>query len=241
MVEIVFLGINNFGEEIYQWLCGRDDADVAALLTEESQLSLVRTINPDLLISAGFRHIVPEDILSIPNRGAVNLHPSYLPYNRGANPNVWSIVESTPAGVTIHRMTPEVDAGDIVAQRRIEKRPNDTGKMLYERQNAAMVDLFVESWPAIRDDEADETPQDGDGTFHTKTEFPELFELDLDAEKPIGDVIRRLRALTYPPYDNAYFEVDGERYYVEITVTPEGETDPTPGIHWNVPDYSDET
>jgi len=241
MVEIVFLGLNNFGEEIYQWLCERDDTDVIALLTEREQLSLVRKVEPELVISAGFRHIVPKDVLEIPDRGAVNLHPSYLPYNRGANPNVWSIVESTPAGVTIHRMTPEIDAGDIVARRQIRKRPDDTGKTLYERQNTAIVELFVENWPAIRDNNADETPQDSEGTFHTKAEFPELFELDLDSEERVGDLIDRLRALTYPPYHNAYFEVDGDRYYLEITVTPESEIESTTGIHWNVPDYSEET
>lgn len=240
MADLVFLGINNFGEEIYNWLCDRDDANVLALLTEKSQLDLVEELEPDLLISAGFRHIVPERILSVPNRGAINLHPSYLPYNRGANPNVWSIVEETPAGVTIHCMEADVDAGDVVAQRRVEKRPEDTGRTLYERQNEAMIDLFVENWPDIRDGAFDAVSQDGQGSFHNKAEFPELFELDLDEEMTIGDTLDRLRALTYPPYDNAYFEVDDTRYFVEVKITPESETTDAGGIHWNVPDYSKE-
>lgn len=241
MVDVIFLGINNFGEEIYNWLCERDDANVLALLTEKHQLSVISQLEPDLLISAGYRHIVPERYLKVPDRGTVNLHPSYLPFNRGANPNVWSIIESTPAGVTIHRMSSEIDAGDIVAQRRVKKQPDDTGKTLYERQNAAMVELFVENWEAIRDDDVEATTQDEDGTFHAMSEFPDLFELDLDADRRVGDVINRLRALTYPPYKNAYFEEDGERYYVEIDIKHEDQVSETNSIHWNIPEYSDES
>lgn len=240
MIDIVFLGLNNFGEEIYNWLCQRDDANVSALLTEKSQLSLVEDIGPDLLISAGFRHIIPEEVLSIPSQGAINLHPSYLPYNKGANPNVWSIIESAPAGVTIHEMTAEVDGGDVLAQKRVEKHPDDTGKTLYERQNAAIVELFIKNWTDIRDGNIDGTPQEDSGSFHTKSEFPALFELDLDAERRVGDVIDRLRALTYPPYNNAYFEVDGEQYYVEIDITHEDDAKESEGIHWNVPNYSED-
>lgn len=52
------------------------------------------------LISYGYRHIISQDVLSLfPNR-AINLHISYLPYNRGADPNLWSFIEDTPKGVT---------------------------------------------------------------------------------------------------------------------------------------------
>jgi len=109
MAELVFLGLNDIGQRIYDWLTERDDATVQALLTEREQLDLVEDLEPDLLVAGGFRHIVPEDVLEIPTLGAINLHKSYLPYNRGANPNVWSIVEDGPAGVSIHYMTADID------------------------------------------------------------------------------------------------------------------------------------
>nr|WOY07685.1 formyltransferase family protein [Halobacterium salinarum] len=97
-IEIVFLGVNDAGMRVYEWLCDREETVVHSLLTTRSQLSLVADVEPEYLISCGYRHIVPEQILEIPSENCLNLHPAYLPHNRGANPNVWSIVDGTPAG-----------------------------------------------------------------------------------------------------------------------------------------------
>lgn len=133
MVEVIFLGVNHVGEQIYEWLTDREDADVLALVTDESQYDTIEALQPDLIISAGFRHVIPEWVLDIPDYGCVNCHLSYLPHNRGMNPNVWSIVEDTPAGVSLHLMTVDIDAGPVVSRQRVEKRPDDDGKSLYER------------------------------------------------------------------------------------------------------------
>jgi len=218
MAEVIVLGVNDIGERVYDWLTDQEDTDVLALLTEKEQLSLVERLEPDLLVSSGFRHIVPEEILNVPDRGAINMHKSYLPYNRGANPNVWSIIEDNPAGVSIHYMTSEVDAGPIVDRRKVPVYSDDTGHDLYDRLEATQFDQFVECWPAIRDDNVDTVEQPNEGTYHYKQDFVDLWELDLDEEVRVGDFLNRLRALTFPPYDNAYFEVEGERYHVDISI-----------------------
>src|SRR6056300_461455 len=56
----------------------------------------------DWVISFGYKHILKSDFISRFYRKIINLHISYLPYNRGSHPNVWSFVEDTPKGVTIH-------------------------------------------------------------------------------------------------------------------------------------------
>mgnify|MGYP006280911435 CR=1 FL=1 len=221
MVDIVFLGLNDIGEQLYEWLVDRDDANVKALITEASQLSIVHELKPELLIAGGFRHIVPPDILSVPDRGAVNLHKAYLPYNRGANPNVWCIQEDTPAGVTIHYITEDLDSGPIIDRRKVEKRPDDGAKDLYQRLEAAQFDQFVEVWPNVRDGTVDAQPQEfeDEGTYHRKEDFVDLWELDLKEETTVGDVIDTLRALTFPPFKNAYFETGDTRYHVDISIT----------------------
>lgn len=226
MVDVIFLGLNDIGEQIYEWLVDRDDATVRAILTEKDQLSLVEEVQPDLVISGGFRYIVPEQILEVPSLGAVNLHKSYLPYNRGTNPNVWCMIDDTPAGVTIHYMTASVDAGPIIDRREVQKRPGDTAKDLYERLERAQFDQFREVWPDIRDDDADTISQDTDaGSYYYRQDFVDLWELEMDAEKRVGDVITKLRALTFEPFKNAYYEVDGQRYYVEVDITPDEAVD----------------
>jgi len=217
--EVIFLGVNDAGMRVYEWLCDREGVFVRSLLTTEDQLRVVEEAEPDYLVSCGYRHIVPESVLEVPTEGCLNLHPSYLPYNRGANPNVWSIVERTPAGVTLHYMDPGIDTGAIIARERVETDFSDTGKDLYERLEDAQVDLFREAWPAVEAGEVSPTPQDETaGTYHRTAEFEDLCELDPDDEVTVKAFLNRLRALTFPPYDNAEIEVDGTTYYVDVDV-----------------------
>lgn len=240
MVDAIFLGLNDIGERIYEWLVRRDEVTVLALLTEPHQLSVVSELEPDLLIAGGFRHIIPEDILEVPELGAVNLHKSYLPYNRGANPNVWSIIEDAPAGVSIHYMTPDVDGGPLIDQRAVPVRPDDDGRTLYERLEQEQFEQFVEVWPAIRDGTANTTAQSGEGSHHYKQEFVDLWEVNKEAEVTVGKFIDRLRALTFPPYYNAYFEEGGEKYYLELHITHEDDARNSDIEGKNVPTYSEE-
>jgi len=219
-VDIVFLGINDAGMRVYEWLCDREEVFVHSLLTTEDQLQVIREIQPDYVVSCGYRHIVPEEVLDVPDEGCLNLHPAYLPYNRGANPNVWSIVQGTPAGVTLHWMDASLDTGDIIARQKVETDFSDTGKDLYEKLEDAQVALFQDVWPDIVAGELYEIEQNEDaGTYHRTSDFEELCELDPNEEVRIKDFLDRLRGLTFPPYDNAKIEVDGDTYYVEVNIS----------------------
>jgi len=219
-IDVVFLGVNDAGRRVYDWLCDRESVRVQALLTTEAQLSTVEVLQPDYLVSCGYQHIVPPEILDVPTEGCLNLHPSYLPYNRGANPNVWSIVDGTPAGVTLHYMDEGIDTGPIVAQQVVETDFSDTGKDLHERLVDEQVALFTEHWPTVETGVVEPTPQDeAAGTYHETSEFASLCELKPDAEMTVRELLDRLRALTFPPYDNATIEVDGATYHVEVEIS----------------------
>jgi len=218
-MEVVFLGINDIGMQIYEWLCDRGSVDVFALLTEPDQLELVHDEEPDVLLSVGFDHLVPLETLSVPSEGAINLHPSYLPYNRGKSPNVWPLIEDTPAGVTLHYMDEKFDTGDIIAQRKVQTDFSDTGKDLHERLKEAQYDLFTDIWPSIERGTVDTKPQrEGAGEYHSTKDFLELCELQADEEVEIKAFLDRLRALTFPPFDNAKLEISGTTYYVDIEI-----------------------
>jgi len=218
-MDVVFLGMNDIGMRIHEWLCQRDSVDVTAMVTEPDQLDIVRKTSPDLLVSVGFDHLVPPEILEVPSEGALNLHPSYLPYNRGKSPNVWPLIEDIPAGVTLHSMDAEFDTGAIIAQRRVETEFSDTGKDLYKRLEDAQFELFTDVWPEIESGDVEQTPQDDTaGSYYSKSDFVDLCELDPDEELSVKTLLNRLRALTFPPFDNAYIDIDGERYYVDVEI-----------------------
>jgi methionyl-tRNA formyltransferase len=219
-VEVIFLGINDAGMRIYDWLCDQDNIFMHSILTTKDQLRIIKNVEPDYIVSCGYQHIVPESILTIPTKGCLNLHPAYLPYNRGANPNVWSIIEGTPAGVTLHYMDPGIDTGDIVARRKVETAFSDSGKDLHKRLEDAQLELFQDVWSDILSDNISVFEQDeNQGTYHQTSEFETLCELNPDEEVRVKEFLDRLRALTFPPYNNAKIEIDDETYYVEVDIS----------------------
>ncbi len=186
-------------------------------LDREETLESIRRLAPELGISVNFGYILRPRFLALFPRGVVNLHAGYLPYNRGAYPNVWSIVEGTPAGVTLHYVDTGIDTGDIIAQREVPVDPTDTGGSLYRKLERAAVELFRETWPLLKRGTAPRIPQPRDqGTFHRVRDVERIDRLELDRLYPARELLNILRARTFPPYKGAYFEENGRRIYVTI-------------------------
>ena len=147
----------------------------------------------------------------------VNLHPAYLPYNRGQYPNVWSIIEGTPAGVTLHYIDEGIDTGGIIARREVPVEPVDTGESLYRKLEATALELFRETWPLIKAGRAQCLPQDKQaGTYHRTRDIEAIDAIDQERDYKAGDLLNLLRARTFPPYKGAYFTADGKRVYLRL-------------------------
>ncbi len=151
---------------------GRADSPVLAHLREHEDVTFLGPSEPvtpahqaRLAVSHGYRLILRRDMLDrIPT---VNLHIAYLPYNRGADPTLWSVLDDTPAGVTIHHMDEGVDTGDLIARRRVDfDDATDTLATAYAQLAEAMAELFREQWPAISAGTAAREPQPPGGTVH---------------------------------------------------------------------------
>jgi hypothetical protein len=101
-------------------------------------LSWLRQLRPDVLLSAGATHRFNDELLSIPARCAVNMHPSILPRYAGSAPYFWCLINGDrTTGVTIHVTASKLDAGDIIDQRPILLRDQRT-----------VLDLIVDMWEA---------------------------------------------------------------------------------------------
>lgn len=186
-------------------------------LSDPETLTEISRMEPDLGVCAYFGYILDEAFLDLFPGGIVNVHPAYLPYNRGAYPNVWSIVEGTPAGVTIHYLDAGIDTGDILVREAVPIEPVDTGKTLYRKLEDTAIDLFRENWSDIRDGDVDPTPQARDeGTYHEKTDVQDIDQIDLDEEYEARALIDVLRARTFRPHESAYFVEDGQKVFIRV-------------------------
>ena len=79
---------------------------------------ILREVRPDLTVAVAYGRLLPEDFLSVPKLGSINLHGSLLPRWRGAAPIQWAILSGDRiTGVTVQYMAKEMDAGDIISRR----------------------------------------------------------------------------------------------------------------------------
>lgn len=182
-------------------------------LYKEETLNILKKMNLDLVILAWWPYILKEDVIKIPKLGCLNIHPSYLPYDRGKDPNFWSIAEDTPFGVSIHFVEAGIDSGDIAFQSVIEKSWEDTGETLYEKALKETVRLFVTSFPQIKTGKIPRKAQAlGRGSFHRRSQLEQASRIDLDKRYKARDLLNLIRARTFRPHPAAWF-IEGEQQY----------------------------
>ncbi len=181
-------------------------------------------LNPDMGISAYFGFILKPEMINLMSYCCINIHPALLPYNRGIYPNSWSIIDGTPAGVTIHHINEGIDTGDIIAQKKVTVEPIDTGESLYRKLEVLSFELFKETWPYLRNGEIRRIPQSkNEGTFHCMSDVREIDEIDLDNEYNAREFINILRARTFPPYPGAFFKHAGHKIYLRLQLLKENQ------------------
>lgn len=201
---------------------GADRIFNGLMLRQHETIEAIAALKPDLGLSIFFDYILKDELLALFPSGCLNLHPAYLPYNRGQYPNVWNIVEGTPAGATLHYMDAGIDTGDILAQRAVSVEPTDTGHSLYARLEEACLQLFRDSWPVFLNGKLARIPQAREaGTVHRTRDVERIDPIDLDREYRAGDLINILRARTFPPYAGAYFMHNGTKIYMRLQLLTE--------------------
>ena len=129
--------------------------------------------NFDLCISFGYRKIISKKHLSIFKRKPLNLHLSYLPFNRGAHPVFWGLLENTPLGVTIHEINNKLDKGNILFQKKIKiNKHENTFKTAYNIHFKELEKLFIKNVNSIILKKYSSKKQIGKGSFHYISDLP---------------------------------------------------------------------
>jgi methionyl-tRNA formyltransferase len=169
-------------------------------------------LEPDVCLSVWYRRLLGAELLALPRIAAVNLHGSLLPAYRGRAPVNWVLVNGErQTGVTLHHMTVEADAGDIVGQRAIDIAPDDTAATLYARIVDRGVELLLECSPGIVAGTASRIPQDPRRASFFGRRRPEDGRISWDW--PASRIVDMIRAVTHP-YPGAFVGDDGDRLWL---------------------------
>jgi methionyl-tRNA formyltransferase len=176
-MKILFLTNNPISNTLSDWLKNRTEPNEnnpnnVIIWNEKIDLKNITEIQPNIVISYSYQHIIRADVLDSMQGKFINLHISLLPYNRGADPNAWSFLENTPKGVTIHQIDQGVDTGPILIQKEIFfDEDSETLGHSYEILQDEIQDLFRENWDKIRDQLLVGYKKNENGTHHFSKEF----------------------------------------------------------------------
>lgn len=171
----------------------------------------------DLFISLHCKQLFPKELVN--NHRCLNVHPGLNPYNRGWFPQVFSIINKKPIGVTIHEMDEELDHGPIILQKPLKIYSYDTSYDVYRRIQQTEIELIKDNLSMLVHNNYTKVIMQNEGNINYKSDFDKLCMIDLDELVTYGQVIDLLRATTFQKYNNAYFyDEDGCRIYISINL-----------------------
>ena len=112
---------------------------------------LIKTLNPEIVITIAYGQIIPEDFLNLPKYGWINVHFSSLPRWRGAAPVQWAILSADKeTGVTIFQLDKGMDTGPVYLSESVSIERDETTEMLLTRLSNIGADLAIQSLSKIQ-------------------------------------------------------------------------------------------
>ena len=170
-------------------------------LKDEETLNLLKEKNPDICIVASYGKIIPKEILEIPQKGTLNIHPSLLPKLRGPSPIQTAMLHNEETGVTIMLTDEEVDHGPILKS---EKRKAKSEKLTYKQLEKELAELgaglLIEVLPKWISGKIKPKEQE-----HAKATFTKKISKEdghINWNEPAEIIERKIRA--YNPWPGTY-------------------------------------
>jgi len=133
---------------------------------------LITRHKPDIIVVVAFGHIIPKNILALPNLATINIHASLLPKYRGPAPIQWAVINGeSETGITSMLMDEGLDTGDILLSSKIKIAPDDTSGTLHDRLADLGADLLIQTLKSFETGEIIPVPQD-----HTRATYAPLIK-----------------------------------------------------------------
>ncbi len=161
----------------------------------------LKEIAPDVIVVVAYGNLLPKWMLELPKKGCINVHASLLPEYRGASPIQSALLDGKEeTGITIMKINEELDAGDILAQKRVKILPEDNAQTLHDRLASIGAELLLETLPRYLRGEITPIPQDNSRATYCKPITKEMGRVNwnLPAEK-IANMVR-----AFTPWPSAF-------------------------------------
>ena len=148
------------------------------IYNEKLKISFLLKNKIEFIISYGYKYLITKDIIDIFKGKIINLHISFLPFNRGCYPNLWSHIEGSPSGVTIHLINEQIDGGEILLQKKVEIDPEKHSfRSSYLILRKEIEILLKSNWKFIKFGEIPGKISINKGSYKNKKDGDEILQL----------------------------------------------------------------
>ena len=179
--------------------------------------AMLAPLRPDLIVSGGFPYRIPPDVVKLPRLGAINLHSALLPRLRGPAPLQWVFRNGdAEAGSTVHRISPDFDAGPILAQASVPVTDDDNGATLLAKLLPPAVQLLVEAFAKVAAGDPGEPQDEAEASYAPRFEASWR---EVDWQQPARTIHNQVRSWdeVIGGSGGAFAEIGGERFLVTRT------------------------
>lgn len=147
------------------------------IYSEDLTIGQIKNLKPYFIISYNYKFMISMDVIKYMKGNIINLHCSFLPWNRGANPNFWSFYKSTPKGVTIHQVSEKLDQGLILYQKEcFFQMENETFVSTYNKLQEEIENLLKKNWEEIKKGNYCIHQQQGRGSYQSIKDMKKIRE-----------------------------------------------------------------
>ena len=211
---------------LQQGLCVLQPEKIAA----EEIFSQMQDLMPDLLVACSYGQKIPQEMMDLAPYGCINIHPSLLPKYRGAAPLVGPILNGDEGtGVSIMRLSQQLDAGNILAQASFALDPKETVLSLEPKLAELGAKLLLFVVEGLAKGTIEEIAQKEEDATYIRQITKEEGRIDFAEDAQV--IERKIRA--YAPWPSAYTSLDGKTFKIwaadVIPVGQSGDTAVLPG------------
>lgn len=193
-MKVLLLSNNSIANKLTEWLINIANEEVI-VVNDKIDKKKIKEYLPDFIVSYSYSHLIKKEVIELMPQKIINLHISLLPWNRGADPNIWSFLENTPKGVTIHYVDEGLDTGDVIIQQEIVFDENkETLEWTYNKLQETMVSLFMDNWNKIKLWQIKPQKQIGSGSIHFRKDrikFEHLIK-EKGWQTPVKEIVGKI-------------------------------------------------
>jgi methionyl-tRNA formyltransferase len=177
-MKFLILGPKWRNQEILDFIISRGSS--GQIIDSEVTLEFIQRNNYEIILSSGYAYKVAADVVEAYFGKIINLHATFLPWGKGIGTTLFSFLEGTPKGVSLHLIDKEFDTGDIIAQRQVAYSKTDTLRTIYAHLLKETTQLFYENFDSIVNASFKRTPQKSANAtvhYHSRVESEHFMDL----------------------------------------------------------------